>query len=291
MVSRKMATLLEEYIEFILFFGDPCRVPNSHNQFGDESLTPSKGQNHESLEGVPTEIRPQNPPLPPVEPFSEAAPRPARPTTYRPPQAETHGEHYDSEPDQPIQIKRPFNWFRLVVWLLAIPLSLAICYYLFNLRQQMAEEAMELSFKPAKARLRLSTEQEWQDLGFSLNPGDEIAITASGKYFNSGDGIITAEGVPGSEGENRGSRSFDPVFPHGCVIARTRGKPTQVFHIGSAGILKTDVGGRLQVRVNDLDLLANKGKLIIEARTFYRDPPNGEVFRGFRDSAITPIKR
>lgn len=268
---------------------------NPNNPFGDESIDPLSHQNDESLQGIPTPPSRSNPPLPEIQitPGPESAPiRRSPPPQYQASTAPPRSQHRHPETREPVRPPRKkFNWKGLVWFLVALPISGLVCFYLFQLRQEMAEETRELSFKPAKARLALASNEEWQDLGFHLNPGDQIAISASGSYFNSAIGVTSGEGASEEDHESVKSRSYDPLFPHGCVIARTRTKPSEVFHIGAAGIIRTEVGGRLQVRVNDLDLLANRGKLILEARTYYKDPPNGETFRGVRDSEKTPISR
>lgn len=262
------------------------------NPFGDESLDPHAARSEESLSGAPNPAPHREPPLPEVPEFNgpEAAPVPARPAHYQPshsqPSQQQRGN--DTIPGPIIFKRRRFSFGNLLTALVIIGISVPAVYLLLQMRQQMAEESRELQFKPAKARLSMPTNKNWQDFAFILRPGDQVVITAAGEYFNSVGGVITADGVPGSENENN-HRAHDPLFPHGCLIARTKGNPTEVFHIGKAGVLKTDSGGRLQVKVNDLELRGNRGELVLEARTFYKDAPGGETLRGVRDSAKTPI--
>ena len=155
----------------------------------------------------------------------------------------------------------------------------------------MISEAHELSFKSARVKTTLSCSDDWQELGFILRPGDQVVITAEGEYLNSSGGRINGNGVDVSGDEKQRARSYDPLFPHGCLIARTSGRPGEVFHIGKSGILRTETGGRLQVRVNDLDLAGNRGVLQVKARTFFKEPPGGIQLRGSRDSTVTPILR
>jgi hypothetical protein len=257
---------------------------NPSNPFGDETVRPlgSKFDESSPIAGIPKNP-PSEPPLP-IVPGDFPANIPIRPA----PRPETWSEQ---EPIGHHRKKPPLNWGRLLLWLTIIVASIPVIYFMIKARRDLVRETHELSFTPAKARMTLAVNQEWQELGFVLRPGDHIVIKASGEYFNEPHGILTAEGLLIAKDQKQESRSVDPLFPHGCLIARTRGKPTEIFHIGAGGVLKTDTGGRLQVQVNDLDLIANRGSLKIVAETYLDQPPGGEKLRGVRDSAVTPIYR
>ena len=271
---------------------------NSESSFGDESLNPAKDDPvDESVLGSPRDLpKGGEPPLPaldhehdrgaPMVPQSEnrsyLAPAPEKLHAPRPP---------DKAPASTRKIRRKTNWSGLFFWILIACFSLSACYYILKTRQQVALETQELSFKSVRVKTTLSCSDGWQELGFILRSGDQVAITAEGEYLNSVGGRMNGDGqVPsGKEGER--DRSYDPLFPHGCLIARTSGNPEEVFHIGTGGILRTRKGGRLQVRVNDLDLARNRGSLLVRARTFLNEAPDGIQLRGSRDSSVTPIRR
>ena len=178
-----------------------------------------------------------------------------------------------------------------LIWIAAGVIFLAVGYALWKGKRTLDQETRDLSFRSVTSKITLSARDGWRELGFVLRPGDTVMIATDGNYANSRGGEMSGEGIDEGIDEASNTWSYDPLFPHGCLIARTTGTPTEVFHVGSRGLLRSSGGGRLEVRINDLQTGGNYGELKVEATTFQGEAPEGYKLRDKRDSKTTPMRR
>jgi WD40 repeat protein/serine/threonine protein kinase len=110
----------------------------------------------------------------------------------------------------------------------------------------------------------VAADGSWQDTGIDLTPGVPIPVSVRGEWQKRGQPACSAGGLQRAARD----RTVLARAPALCLLARVGdGEP---FLLKPADTLGTSRPGRLFVRINDLDLAENSGRLEVELRGIRR---------------------